>query len=103
MPPPFGNPEDAHLIPQAKLPTTAVSETTQMNPMQGFSLGNPLGLDRTKSKAAGSITLVYDGDVLNDGDEYMFVCMEEKRALSPRYRAMVHRAVVNRLAIAPTK
>ena len=104
MPPPFtGGQEDAHLIPQPKLPPTAGPETTQMNTTQGFSLGAQPGMELKSSKSKTGSTLVFDGDVQNEGDDYMFISMEEKRSLSQRYRAMVHRAVVNRLAIAPTK
>ena len=99
MPPPLPPQEDAHLIPQPKLPTMTVRETTQINPNQGFSL--EAGEKSTKNKTGP--TLVYDGGI-NEGDnEFKFISMEEKRAICSRYKAMVHKAVVNRLAFAPTK
>jgi len=104
LPPPPSSSQQPHLIPQPKQLSSdlAVASTTQAATnvkAVNISLGNASSTSSSKpsqkKQLKNGLTLIYNAQDDDDGGSEE-ISMEERRAMLPRYRALVHKAVVRR-------
>lgn len=105
LPPPSST-EQPHLIPQPKqlssdLPVASATQATTNVKAVNISLGNATGTSSSKpsqkKQLKNGLSLIYNPEDDDEGDSGE-ISMEERRAMLPRYRALVHKAVMRRLS-----
>ena len=107
LPPPPPAAEQPHLIPQPKqlssdLAVASTTQSTTNTKAVNISLTSAASSSNSKvthkKQLKNGLTLIYNAEDDEDGESGEEVSMEERRAMLPRYRALVHKAVMRRLS-----